>query len=260
MINRRDVLKLRIAENFEAMMDTLECILDPLNPIKAMTVTGASGIGKSYNLIKRLEDAHDRGYCNYHYLNGKCTGLGLYQALYNARELGSVLLMDDVDVFDTEDKLNLLKASLESDDTRIITYMSSSRHLADNDIPTQFEFFGKVIFITNKDLVKISDANSALSPHVDALMTRGVFIDLEIHDNESIMIHIENIMRNTNIVKGLGVPSDGAEKILNFMLKNSANLRKPSLRMPVQLAGLYLQFPEKWEQHAMKVCVKSNKV
>lgn len=260
MFERRDVLKLRIAENFEAMMDTLECILDPLNPIKAMTVTGASGIGKSYNLIKRLEDAHDKGYCNYHYLNGKCTGLGLYQALYNARQLGSVLLMDDVDVFDTEDKLNLLKASLESDDTRIITYMSSSRHLADNNIPTQFEFCGKVIFITNKDLVKISDAQSSLAPHVDALMTRGVFIDLEIHDNESIMVHIENIMRSTNIVKGLGVPADGAEKILNFMLKNSANLRKPSLRMPVQLAGLYLQFPEKWEQHAMRMCVKSVKV
>lgn len=260
MISRREVLKLRIAENFDAMMDTLECILNPLNPIKAMTVTGASGIGKSYNLIKRLEDAHDHGYCNFHYLNGKCTGLGLYQALYNARHLGSVLLMDDVDVFDTEDKLNLLKASLESDDNRIITYMSSSRHLADNGIPTQFEFCGKVIFITNKDLVKISEANSALSPHVEALMTRGAFIDLEIHDNESVMVHIENIMRSTNIVKGLGVNNDGAEKILNFMLKNSANLRKPSLRMPVQLAGLYLQFPDKWEQHAMKVCVKNVKV
>jgi len=260
MLSRREVLKLRIAENFEAMMDTVECIMNPFNPIKAMTVTGASGVGKSHNLIKRLEAAHDKGECNYHYINGKCTGLGLYQALYNARHLGSVLLMDDVDVFDTEDKLNLLKASLESDDKRIITYMSSSRVLADNGIPTQFEFCGKVIFITNKNLVKISQSKSAMAPHVNALMTRGAFIDLEIHDNESIMVHIENIMRTTNIVKGLGVSKEGSDRILNFMLKNGANLRLPSLRLPVQIAGLYLQFPEKWEQHAARMFVTSQKV
>lgn len=253
----REKLKLRIAENFDAMMDMLECILNPFNPIKSMTVTGASGIGKSYNVIKRLEEAHDTGFCNYFYLNGKCTGLGLYQALYNARHMGSVLLLDDVDVFDTEDKLNLLKASLESDDKRIITYMSSSQVLRDAGIPTQFEFNGKVVFITNKDLVKISKGRSALAPHVCALMTRGAFIDLEIHDNESVMIHIENIMRTTNIVKSLGVDQKGADDILNFMLDNCDKLRMPSLRMPVQLAGLYTQFPSKWEKHAEKVCLES---
>lgn len=260
MSYNKDLLKQRINENFNAMMDTLECILNPLNPIKSMTVTGASGIGKSYNIIKRLEDAHDTGFCNYHYLNGKCTTLGLYQALYQARELGSVLLMDDVDVFDTEDKLNLLKAALESDDNRIISYMSSSRHLTDNNIPIQFEFKGKIVFITNKDLVKISEANSALSPHVDALMTRGAFIDLEIHDNESIMIHIENIMRSTNIVKKFGLDNNASDELLNFMIKNCDNLRKPSLRMPVQLAGLYLQYPNKWEIHANKLHLKNKKV
>lgn len=260
MIDRRDVLKVRISENFDAMMSTVECLINPFNPIKAMTVTGASGIGKSYNVIKRLMEADDMGDCNYHYLNGKCTTLGLYQAMWNAREVGSILLMDDVDVFDNEDKLNLLKAGLESDDERIITYMSSSRVLADNGIPTQFDFRGKIVFITNKDLVKISESTSALSPHVDALMTRGAFIDLEIHDNESIMIHIENIMRTTNIVKKFGIDDKGAEDILNFMLKNSENLRKPSLRMPVQLAGLYLQYPDSWETHANKLCVKSKKV
>lgn len=253
----REKLKLRIAENFDSMMDMLECILNPFNPIKSMTVTGASGIGKSYNIIKRLEEANDTGFCNYFYLNGKCTGLGLYQSLYNARNIGSVLLLDDVDVFDTEDKLNLLKASLESDNDRVITYMSSSQVLRDNEIPTQFSFNGKVIFITNKDLVKISKSKSSLAPHVCALMTRGAFIDLEIHDNESIMIHIENIMRSTNIVKNIGIDQRGADNILNFMMKNCDKLRMPSLRMPIQIAGLYKQFPDKWEKHAEKICLET---
>lgn len=260
MFDKREVLKQRIADNFNAMIDTLECVINPLNPIKSMTVTGASGIGKSYNLIQRLKEADETGYCNFHYLNSKCTTLGLYEALWNAREVGSVLLLDDVDVFDTEDKLNLLKAALETDEERIITYMSTSRHLIDNGIPTQFDFRGKIIFITNKDLVKISESNSNLSTHVDALMTRGVFVDLEIHDNESIMIHIENIMKSTNIVAKFGIDQNGADQILNFMLKHADNLRKPSLRTPVQLSGLYIQHPEKWEIHATKMYVKNKKV
>lgn len=256
---KREELKLRIAENFDAMMDTVECILKPFNPIKSLTVTGASGIGKSFNVIKRLKEADSTGHCNYFYMNGKCTALGLYEALYNARHMCSVLLLDDIDVFECETKLNLLKAALETDDERIITYMSTSRHLVDNDIPTQFDFKGKIIFITNKDLVKISESKSALSPHVDAFMTRGAFIDLEIHDNESIMIHIESIMKSTNIIKKFGVSNDVSNSILNFMLRNSENLHKPSLRMPVQIVGLYLQFPTKWEAHATRMCIKTKK-
>ena len=250
-------IKEKIALNFKTANEVLECILNPFNPIKAMTVTGAAGIGKSYNIINRLEDAHAVGDCNYFYLNGKCTTLGLYEALWNARHNGSVLLMDDVEVFDTEDKLNILKAALESDDKRIITYMSTSQHLRDNGIPTQFDFCGKVVFITNKDLAKISKSNSKLAPHVTALMTRGVFIDLEIHDNESIVAHMETIMRSTNIVKRLGINQRGSDEILNFILENKAKLRNPSLRMIIQIAGLYLQFPYDWEIHAQKIALEN---
>jgi archaellum component FlaC len=253
----REKLKQRIEENFEAMMDSLECIMNPFNPIKSMTVTGASGIGKSFNVIKRLKESHDSGLCNYHYLNGKCTTLGLYQEFYKARHLGSILLMDDVDVFDNEDKLNLLKAALETDDERIITYMSSSQVLRDNGIPTQFDFKGKVVFITNKDLVKISESKSALAPHVGALMTRGTFVDLQIHDNESIMIHIENVMRTTNIVKSLNISQDISDQILDFMMEHSDNLRMPSLRMPIQIAGYYMEHPTKWKRLAIRNCLKS---
>lgn len=250
---KRENLIRKIADNFAAMMDTVECILNPVNPIKSMTVTGASGIGKSYNVIQRLVEADEQGYCNYHYLNAKCTALGLYKALWAAKDVGSVLLLDDIDVYDDENKLNILKAALESDEERIITYMSASKELRDNSIPTQFDFCGKIIFITNKDLVKISTSNSSLSPHVDALMTRGIFIDLEIHDNESIMIHIENIMKSTNIIKKFGLSDKANIEILQFMLDNAKYLRKPSLRMPAQIAGMYLQFPDKWRQCATKM-------
>lgn len=246
-------LATKIQSNFDAMMSTLECIINPLNPIKSMTVTGASGIGKTYNLEKRLSEAHKKGDCNYFMLNSKCTAVGLYKALYEARHLGSIILLDDVDVFNNEDSLNILKASIDSSTTRVVTYQAASSELRKSGIPNQFTFKGKVVFITNSNLKAMSLANNALAPHIKAVMTRGVFIDLEIHDNESIMVHIENIIRNTDIITKSGLSKAQAEEILDFMIQNTDKLRNPSLRTPVQLSGICLGSPNDWKMIASKV-------
>jgi hypothetical protein len=61
------------------------------------------------------------------------------------------------------------------------------------------------------------------------------------------MIHIENVMKKTNILEKQFVSIDGSRQILDFMLKNEDRLRSPSLRMPVLMAGLYNKFPFDWE-------------
>lgn len=246
----------RINDNFDAMLETLECIINPVNPIKSMIVTGASGIGKTYQLDKRLNEAHKAGDCNYFYLNSKCTTIGLYKALYESRHISSVLVLDDVDVFGTEDSLNLLKAALDTSDKRVITYQSASAELRRSNIPMQFNYYGKVIFITNADLKKIAESSANLAPHVNALLTRSVFIDLEIHDNTSIMIHIENIIRKTNIMTKHGLSAKQSNEVLEFMLENTTKLRNPSLRMPTQLAGLVLANPKNWKRIAQKAFIK----
>lgn len=253
-MNRKEIQK-RIDDNFSAMMETLECIINPFNPIKSMVITGASGIGKTYNLDLRLKEAHAAGDCNYHYLNSKCTAIGLYKAMYEARNLGSVLVLDDVDVFSNEDSLNLLKAALDTSNKRLISYQAASAELRKSNIPNQIEFSGKVIFITNSNLKAIAASTSNLAPHVNAVLTRSVFIDLEIHDNESIMIHIESIIRNTNIITKHGLSKDQANEILQFMLDNTDNLRNPSLRMPTQISGLVIENPTNWKRIAQKAFI-----
>lgn len=254
-MDKREIQQ-KINDNFAAMMETLECIINPFNPIKSMVITGASGIGKTYNLDKRLTEAHLKGDCNYFYLNSKCTPIGLYKSLYESRNIASVLVLDDVDVFGSEDSLNLLKAALDTSDQRIISYQAASAELRRCNIPTQFEYNGKVIFITNADLKRIAESNSNLAPHVNAVLTRSVFIDLEIHDNESIMIHLESIIKNTDIITKHGLSTKQADEILNFMLDNTKRLRNPSLRMPTQLAGLVIENPLNWKRIANKAFIQ----
>lgn len=244
----RSELAVRIEKNFNSMMAALECLLDDNGTVNSMIVSGKGGVGKTYNIEQRLNIAHNAFECTYKSISGKITTMGLYKALYESRHSDCVLLLDDVDVFANETTIDLLKAVLDTSERRMVSYVTSSKVLADDGIPQEFEFSGKVIFITNKNLGVMAKQNNALAPHVDALLTRSIFVDLQLFTNEEVMIHIENVMRKTNMLAKFGVDKNGSQQILDWMVRNEAKLRSPSLRMPVLIAGLYNKFPYEWEE------------
>ncbi|WNA16190.1 hypothetical protein XaC1_555 [Xanthomonas phage XaC1] len=249
-------IRSNIHQRFGAMMTTLECIIDPFNTIRAMIVTGAPGVGKSYNLIKRLEQAHDNLECDFHKISGKVTPLGLYQALNKTRHFGSVLLLDDVDVFEDEGTLDILKAALDSSKTRTVSYISNSNVLRKEGIPNQIEYSGKIIFVSNKNFMHILNSNSKLQPHVKALVTRGTFIDLQIHDTRSILIQIEDVLTHTDMLtKHVSVQQQ--KDILDFMKSNADRLLEPSLRTPINISGLVLHDAQNWKNTAEVSFLKS---
>ena len=242
---------IQIEKNFNSMMAALECLLDTLaNSINSLIVSGKGGVGKTYNVDQRLQKADDNFEIDYKKISGKVTTLGLYEALYRSRHAASVLLLDDVDIFSDETNIDLLKAVLDTSEKRVVSYATSAKYLEQQGIPKQFEFRGKVIFLTNKNLSQIAKGKSSLAPHIDALITRSIFVDLQLFTNEEVMIHIENIMNKTNILENNGVNKNGCKAILNWMLNNEERLRSPSLRMPVLIAGLYNKFPYDWESMA----------
>lgn len=247
----REEKALQIEKNFKSMAAALECLLDTqANSVNSLIVSGRGGVGKTYSVDKRLTEADQAYEIDYKKISGKVTTMGLYEALYKSRHAASVLLLDDVDIFSDETNIDLLKAVLDTSSKRVVSYSTSSKYLDQQGIPKQFEFRGKVIFLTNKNLSQIAKGKTALSPHIDALITRSIFIDLQLFTNEEVMIHIENIMKKTNILENQFVSKEGSQQILNWMLKNEDSLRSPSLRMPVLMAGLYNKFPFDWEDMA----------
>lgn len=246
-MNREDKA-IQIEKNFNSMMAALEALLDTTaNSINSLIVSGKGGVGKTYNVDKRLQKADDNYEIDYKKVSGKVTTMGLYEALYHSRHAASVLLLDDVDIFADETNIDLLKAVLDTSEKRVVSYATAGKYLEQQGIPKQFEFRGKVIFLTNKNLSQIAKGKSSLAPHIDALITRSIFIDLQLFSNEEVMIHIENIMKKANILENQFVSDEGSKQILNWMLKNEDKLRSPSLRMPVLMAGMYNKFPYDWE-------------
>jgi hypothetical protein len=121
-------------------------------------VCGAPGIGKTYKIMKQLENAGYRDGHNMEVIKGKATPRQLYLSLYNYKERGNILVIDDADALvgpkAPEDCINMLKAALDSNSTpegRKITYRVTGNILDDdgNEIPKTCYYKGGVIVITN---------------------------------------------------------------------------------------------------------------
>lgn len=247
-------MKVRIRKRFNVMEMMTKGIIN--GNIRSLIISGAAGIGKTYSLDKALKRADEKGEINYKSVNGKISGIGLYERLWNSKEENDVLLIDDVDVFSDMDILNLLKAALDSGEVRKVCWSTASSYLADQDIPNEFEFEGTVVFITNVDIDKELERGSKLSPHLNALVSRSVYLDLGVHSNDEIMVRVEDIVMNTNMLQNRGLSHSQAVEVLKWMQSNVSRLRNVSLRTALYIADFVATDNDNWTEIAEVTMLK----
>lgn len=147
----------------------------------SVIVTGPGGLGKSFTVTQALrqsglqdvsltedfEVGEAISKSAYRVIKGYSTPKGLYRTLYENRN--GVIVFDDCDsVLKDPVSLNLLKGALDSYSRRIISWRADLR---DDDLPTTFEFKGRVIFISNLSSNQIDQAIITRSMAVDLSMT-----------------------------------------------------------------------------------------
>lgn len=247
-------MKQRINKRFTVMNMMTKGIIS--GNIRSLIISGAAGIGKTYSLDKALKQAHGFGEIVYKSINGKISGIGLYEQLWNNREANSVLLIDDVDVFSDMDMLNLLKAALDTGETRKVCWSTASAYLDDKNIDKEFEFEGTIVFITNVDIDKELERGSKLAPHLHALVSRSVYLDLGVHSNEEIMVRVEDVILNTNMMQKRGLSDAQTSMALNWMKANVTKLRNVSLRTALYLADFVATDANGWEEIAEVTLLK----
>ena len=125
----------------------------------SLVVTGMAGMGKTHIIKQTLTDMGLKESTDFVHFKGRATAAGLFITLYENDD--KIVILDDCDsVFKDDDAVNLLKAALDSYDTRRISYISSKplKDAYDNPVPRHFEFTGKIIFISNIDQSKLDEA------------------------------------------------------------------------------------------------------
>lgn len=243
-----DEMRERIQKRFDVMDIMAKGVIQ--GTIRSLIISGAPGIGKTYTLNRDLEDAAASKQINYTLLNGKMSPIGMYCKLYENSSANSVLVLDDVDVFSSEDSLNLLKAALDTSETRKVCWSTASSYLDEMGIPQEFEFEGTIIFITNVDIDRELSSRSKIAPHLDALVSRSVYLDLGVHTNEEIMVRVTDVILNTDMMAKAGLGARDTVDVLEWMKENVSRLRNVSLRTALYLASFVKTDPKNWKQIA----------
>ncbi|ARW58067.1 hypothetical protein [Serratia phage X20] len=253
-VESEEEMKQRINKRFTVMNMMTKGIIS--GNIRSLIISGAAGIGKTYTLEKNLKAADERGEIVFKSINGKISGIGLYEQLWKNKEEGSVLLLDDVDVFSDMDILNLLKAALDTGETRKVCWSTASAYLDDKGIDKEFEFAGTIVFITNVDIDRELERGSKLSPHLQALVSRSVYLDLSVHSNEEIMVRVEDVILSTDMMQKRGLSDAQTYEALAWMKANVTRLRNVSLRTALYLADFVATDENGWEEIAEVTLLK----
>jgi len=253
--NPDDIIALKRMRNvFQILYGMTESVA--LGVIKGMVVFGPPGVGKSHNVMAALDtesilqsDFSDR----YSIISGYMTTVNLYMLLYKYRHSNNVIVLDDIDsVFASAESLNLLKAALDTTETRNISYMAQSIALAKNGVPKSFEFKGGIILITNINFSHYKGKNKA---HLDAIVSRCHYLDLSIDTAHEKMLWLKEIVVNGDMLKGK-LSSDESMEVINFIENNSDSMRELSLRMISKIADLMISNKTDWRTIAEITCMK----
>jgi len=250
----------RIAERFEILEEMTNATLDGI--VRGMVVTGPPGVGKTYGVEQVLEkdslfDVMASRPVRHTFIKGAMSALGLYAKLYEYKDSKNILVLDDCDsILWNEDALNILKAALDSCKKRRISWNTDSNLLRREGVPSQFEFNGSVIFITN---LKFDNMRSTkIRDHLDAIMSRCHYLDLTLDTTRDKIMRIKQIARDGGLFDTKGLTKIQEEEIIEFMIEKQDRLREVSLRMAQKIADLRNMDKNRWKLLCESTCMKRN--
>jgi hypothetical protein len=227
--------------------------------VRGMIVSGRPGVGKTFELERLLSERQDRSpnTFRFEHLKGTISPINLYKKLYDYGRAGNVLLIDDADdVFFDTTSLNLLKAALDSSSVRRIGWHTESAALKENGeqvYPTSFDYEGSIIFITNVDFGSVVDEGKQkkIVPHLEALMSRSLYLDLKIHSIRALSVWVGYIVQSKNIlVNAFGLTKTQQKEVVDWMRENALAMRTFSIRDALKCGQFVKTDPKNWTHAA----------
>ena len=244
----------RLRERFDILDDMTRAV--KAGKVRAMIVSGAPGVGKSFGVEKVLSRhdvfatvAQNEKLKKYEIVKGAMSAIGLYAKLYEFSDPKSILVFDDCDSILLDDlSLNILKAALDTSKKRTIHWNTDSRLLRSEGVPNSFEFQGGAIFITNINFAHVK--SKKLQDHLAALESRCHYIDLTVHGEREKMLRIRQIVGDGMLAE-YDFSDDQIKEIIDYVDENKKKLRELSLRTVIKMADLVKSFPnDKWKRVA----------
>jgi len=249
-----------ISERFNIYFEMVKGAAD--GDITALVCSGSAGVGKTYTASWALNHIREtqEGF-RWKQINGAASALGLYMTAYDFRHKGNVIVLDDADrVFDDEESLNILKVLLDTSVERTVSWCTDNAIFkGDSSIPREFVYNGSMVFLTNKDFQEYIDKGTGrYVEHMEALMSRSIYLDLKMHVRREVALWAGHIVRRNKVLQGppMYLDRDQEEDAVNWVLNRRDDLREMSIRTILKVGKLMKRFPGEWERAAELVLLR----
>lgn len=223
-----------ISQRFEFLGNLTQMVIGGVTP--SLIIVGEGGLGKTHSVTESINET-DMTSSDYVFFKGYSTARGLYNTLFDNN--GKLIIFDDCDsVLEDKVALNILKSALDSYETRTISWMAKMNK--NDEYPQQFNFTGRIIFISNKSKENMNEA----------LLSRSLTVDLTMTPDDKIE-RMSSILGSILPQYDLDVKKDA----LDF-LKEVRNEVSLNMRMLIMVAKMRSTYPTTWRDMA-KYMVKS---
>lgn len=245
----------RIIETYESLDTLIEAVAG--NKVNSLIVSGSAGLGKSFEVNKVLNRINGGEY-GYVFSRGYLKATGLFRLLWENRHPGMTIVLDDVDsIMGDEVALNILKSALELKPSRLVGWGSEKEFLSDDGevIPRYFQYEGNIIFLTNLNFSEMASGSTKNAPHLAALESRSLVLDLKIKTKREFIAKIKQTVRG-GMLKDKGLSLEEEQDVLDFVDEHSDRMKELSLRAVEKLAVLLVMNRPNWRPLARVVMLK----
>lgn len=231
---RKSMSTFTISQRFEFLGNLTQMVIGGVTP--SLIIVGEGGLGKTHSVTESINET-DMTSNDYVFFKGYSTARGLYNTLFDNN--GKLIIFDDCDsVLEDKVALNILKSALDSYETRTISWMAKMNK--NDEYPQQFNFTGRIIFISNKSKENMNEA----------LLSRSLTVDLTMTPDDKIE-RMSSILGSILPQYDLDVKKDA----LDF-LKEVRNEVSLNMRMLIMVTKMRSTYPTTWRDMA-KYMVKS---
>jgi len=202
----------------------------------SLLLTGQAGVGKTFTVTDVLKKSGLVQNEDFVIVKGHSSPMGLYKTLYY--NMDKIIIFDDCDnIWSDKTSINLLKAALDSYETRTINWNSMATERM--DIPSEFEFTGSIIFISNMDAERL-DA---------AVVSRTITANLRM-TNLEILDRIEAIMEKLEAKIDMSIKKE----VIDYIREINGYFNNLSIRTFIQATRIRVGNVDGWKD-MVKWCV-----
>lgn len=247
--------------DIRSRFDTLARVIDGIvkGHHRSVITSGAPGVGKTHAIESILSAAKKDGKIKeFTVVRGTISPLGLYVLMWENRQPGQVIVLDDSDdIYDDNTGVDIIKAATDTGKKRRVSYLKELAMFDIKGIANNFIYEGSIIVATNIDFEREIASKSKRAVHLEAVINRAMYINLGLHSKQALMARVEDVIRTTPMLKDVGLDEVQSETVLNWLKDNQSTVRSLSLRTAMAIGALILSEPETWKLTAKTTLLKT---